>query len=64
MLVLKRKLGQEVVISDRDGNELAVVAFVSYVNGGVRLGFSAPQDCVIHRREVWDAIEKKKGTES
>ena len=47
MLVLTRKLGEEVVIGDHI--RLTVVAIHS---NKVRLGFSAPADVLIHRGEL------------
>ena len=51
MLVLSRRAGEEIVV----GNETRVV--VLEVRGGrVRLGFIAPDDLPIHRKEVLENI--------
>lgn len=53
MLVLSRKRNERVVIGDD------VEVFVVEIRGHlVRLGFCAPKEVPIHRREVYDAIQK------
>ncbi|QIN36803.1 carbon storage regulator CsrA [Legionella longbeachae] len=47
MLVLTRKVGESVVIS-----EDIYCTVVGYRNGQVRLGFDAPQSIPIHRDEI------------
>jgi carbon storage regulator len=50
MLVLSRKIGEEIVIGDN------IRVMVVAVRGNqVRLGFSAPGDVAIHRAELRDA---------
>lgn len=55
MLVLSRKPGDKIIIA---GNiEITVVA----VKGDqVRIGIEAPKDVPVHRKEVYDKIEKAK----
>lgn len=54
MLVLSRKKDEKIVLSG--GIEVSIVQ----IRGDrVRLGITAPKDVVIHRSEVWDAIEGK-----
>ena len=51
MLVLSRKQGEEIVVDD------CVEITVLQVRGGkVRLGFSAPPQVAIHRREIYERI--------
>lgn len=51
MLVLTRKEDEEVVIADE------IVVHVIEIQGNVvRLGFEAPSDVPIHRREVYDEM--------
>ncbi|MFP3904846.1 MAG: carbon storage regulator CsrA [Armatimonadota bacterium] len=51
MLVLTRKEDEQVVIADD------IVVHVVEIKGNVvRLGFEAPSDIPIHRREVYDEI--------
>ena len=52
MLVLSRKIGEEIVLPESDVS-IAVLA----VNGKrVRLGIRAPSSTVVHRAEVWQRI--------
>lgn len=52
MLVLSRKIGEEIVLPANDVS-IAVLA----VNGNrVRLGITAPPSTVVHRAEVWQRI--------
>lgn len=54
MLVLSRKKNESIVI----GHEIEV--FVVEIRGDkVRLGFAAPEDVAVHRREVYDAIQRE-----
>ena len=60
MLVLSRRRNEKIVLSG--GIELTVVE----IRGDkVRLGLTAPESVIIHRQEVWDAVERERteGTE-
>lgn len=50
MLVLSRKLNEEIVIDKR-----IVVTVVSIVGNMVKLGVSAPRDVTVDRKEIHDA---------
>ena len=52
MLVLSRKLGEEIVIGDG-----ITVTVVSVRGGRVKLGFKAPAEVSINREEVQQRIE-------
>ena len=52
MLVLKRMVGEKVVIDG--GIELTVLSAGKQY---VRLGISAPEDIVVHRKEVHDNLK-------
>lgn len=55
MLCLSRKLGEQVVINDD------ITVTVMEVRGDkVRLGFEAPVEIPVHRKEVYDAIQRGK----
>lgn len=54
MLVMSRERGEEVVI----GGEI-VVSVVEIRGEKVRLGFTAPRDVPINRREVQDRLEQE-----
>jgi carbon storage regulator len=52
MLVLSRKLGDQIVVPS-----LHLTLTVLSVEGKtVRLGVSAPPEVAVHRQEVWDRI--------
>ncbi len=53
MLVLQRKPGESVVI----GEEVEVTVIEIRDGQKVRLGFSAPGEIPIHRKEVWLRIK-------
>lgn len=55
MLVLSRKLNEDIVINDD-----IVVRIVDIRGDKVRLGIEAPRDVPVHRREVVDAIERER----
>jgi carbon storage regulator len=53
MLVLTRKIGEEIVIGDN------IRLTISSIDGGkVRLGIVAPRDVEIHREEVYKRIQE------
>lgn len=54
MLVLTRKFDEEIVIGDN-----VVVKVIEIRGDKVRLGIEAPKDIPVHRREVYDAIERE-----
>lgn len=53
-LALSRNVGEEILIGDD-----IVIKVVALNNRRVRLSFEAPQEIQIHRREVYEAIQKK-----
>jgi carbon storage regulator len=53
MLVLSRKKNESIVINDN-----IVVTVIDIRGDKVRLGFEAPKDVPIHRREVYEAIKR------
>jgi carbon storage regulator len=56
MLVLSRKAGEQIVISDT-----ITITIVEIRGDKVRIGIEAPPDVVVHRQEVWDAINADGG---
>jgi carbon storage regulator len=56
MLILSRKLNEQIVIGDR-----IVVTVVAIRGGNVRLGVEAPSDVPVHRQEVYEALCKQAG---
>lgn len=59
MLVLSREKDQEVVI----GNNVIVVTIVEIRGDKVRLGFTAPGEIPIVRRELLDRMNDPEGNE-
>jgi carbon storage regulator len=58
MLVLSRKKGETIVIGDN-----IIVTVVEIAGDKVRLGFEAPKEVTIHRREIYDKIPHPLGIE-
>lgn len=54
MLVLSRKKNESIVIN----NDITIVV-VDIRGDKVRLGIEAPQDIPVHRREVYEAIQRE-----
>jgi carbon storage regulator len=54
MLILARKRDEQIVIGDG-----IVVTVVAIRGGSVRLGIEAPKDVSVHRKEIYDAIQRK-----
>ena len=52
MLILSRALSESVIIDDN-----IEVKIIGISRGQVKLGFIAPQDVVIHRREIQERIK-------
>ena len=53
MLVLTRKRNESIVIGDN-----IVITVVEIRGDKVRLGFEAPKEVAVHRREVYDKIKQ------
>jgi len=59
VLVLTRRKNEVVVIGDD-----VRVTVVDVRGDAVRLGFEAPKELSVHRKEVYDAIRKERGFDS
>lgn len=59
MLVLSRHKGESVMI----GDDVTVVV-VEIRGDKVRLGFEAPKGLPVHRREIYDKIQKERLTQT
>jgi len=57
MLVLSRQRDESIMI----GDDVEII-IVDVRGDKVRLGITAPKDIPVHRREIYDAIKKEKGT--
>ena len=59
MLVLSRHIDESLII----GNDIEIVV-VEIRGDKVRLGVQAPREVSVHRREVYDAIQRERNAES
>lgn len=59
MLVLSRKLGEQIVLGDE-----IVITIVEIRGDKVRLGIEAPVNVSVHRREVYEAIMRSRDASS
>ncbi len=59
MLVLSRRRDEQIVIRDN-----IIVTVVDIRGDKVRLGITAPPDISVHRREVYDAIQREQKQKS
>lgn len=53
MLVLTRKVSEQIIIGDN-----ITITVVSVHGDRVRLGIDAPKEVPVHRREVYEAIQR------
>ena len=58
MLVLSRQKDESIMIGDN-----VEITIVDVRGDKVRLGITAPKDISVHRREVYDAIQREKNEE-
>ena len=56
MLVLTRKMGEQVVIGT--GDVTIRVEVLEICKGRVKLGITAPEAVAIHRQEVWQQLNQ------
>ena len=59
MLVLSRKLNEQIVIAEN-----IVITVVNIRGNKVRLGIDAPKEVPVHRKEVYEAMQREKERES
>lgn len=55
MLILTRRIGEEIMIGDE-----AKIAVLGVKGSQVRLGIEAPRELPVHRREIYDRIQAEK----
>ncbi len=61
MLVLSRQKDESIII--KDGDDAIEITIVDIRGEKVRLGISAPRNISVHRKEVYDAIQKEQEAE-
>jgi carbon storage regulator len=59
VLILQRKKDQDVVIELETG-ELIEVMVTNIRDDKVKLGFTASEKIIVHRREIYEAIQREK----
>lgn len=57
MLILTRRIGEQLIIGDEGEIEVAVLGFKG---NQVRIGVTAPKDVPVHRMEIWRKIQEGK----
>ena len=62
MLVLTREKHEVIIIGNDTGLKIKV-EIVDVRGDKVRLGITAPKSIFVHRKEIYDAIQKEKGNE-
>ena len=60
MLILTRRIGERIVINDKE----IVMSVLGIVGNQVRLGIDAPDEIIIHREEIYDKIKLEKKQET
>ncbi len=59
MLVLSRQRDESIMIGDE-----VEITIVDVRGDKVRLGITAPKSIPVHRREIYDAIQREKGEQT
>lgn len=60
MLILTRRVGEVLIIGE--GDDRISVAVLGVKGNQVRIGVEAPKDVEVHRSEIYDKIQKEKGS--
>lgn len=58
MLVLSRKMLEQIVVDV--GGTIIQITVVDIRGDKTRIGIDAPKDVPVHRREIYDAIQREK----
>jgi len=58
MLILSRKIGEEIIIGNKDNPEYVKIAVTKMIGGRVYLGFEAANDVRIDRKEIFESKQK------
>lgn len=57
MLILTRKMGQNIFIGE--GDMLVTITILGVQGGQVRIGIDAPQEIKVHREEIYNKIKNQ-----
>jgi len=60
MLILTRRVGEKLVVLDKDGLVQAEVVVLGVKGNQVRIGVEAPKEIAVHREEIYQRIEREK----
>jgi carbon storage regulator len=60
MLVLSRKIGEILIIEGSDGPIEITIVDIRNRGSSARLGIEAPRHIAVHRKEVYEAIQREK----
>ena len=58
MLILKRRIGETLMVGDD-----VTVTVLGVKGNQVRIGVNAPKEVAVHREEIYQRIQKEKGGE-
>ncbi|NNM51233.1 MAG: carbon storage regulator CsrA [Pseudomonadales bacterium] len=57
MLILTRRVGETLMVGDE-----VTVTVLGVKGNQVRIGVNAPKDVAVHREEIYQRIQREKGT--
>ncbi|MCG8406712.1 MAG: carbon storage regulator [Phycisphaerales bacterium] len=59
-LVLSRHRDEQIYVCDRSGKVETIITVVDIRGDKVRIGVNAPQDRQVHRREIYEQIQRER----
>jgi len=63
VLVLSRRKNEQLVIGEGDSQVIITLVDIRG-DGKVRIGIDANRDTPVHRKEVYDAIQRERGSDN